>query len=166
MQKAIARWSGHKGKFIVESRSGHQAIVDEPPIFGDDEGMRPTEMLLGSLGACTGTNAVLLLKKYKQAYRSLEVACQGQQEEEWPHRFTSIQIDFMISWEDGFKPDGSLVHKALDLACKRYCPVDATLTHGARIKHRRRDVWQVRRGASPRPCFHRPESRGFVKLGQ
>jgi putative redox protein len=140
MQKAIARWSGHKVKFIVESRSGHQAIVDEPPIFGDDEGMRPTEMLLGSLGACTGTNAVLLLKKYKQAYRSLEVVCQGQQEEEWPHRFTSIQIDFMISWEDGFKPDGALVHKALDLACNRYCPVDATLTHGSRINHRRVDV--------------------------
>src|ERR1700737_650359 len=140
MQKAIARWSGHKVKFIVESRSGDQAIVGEPPIFGDDGGMRPRKMLFGSLGASPGTNPVPPLNKYKQASRSLEVVCQGQQEEEWPHRFTNIQIDFMISWEDGFKPDGALVHKARDLACNRYCPVDATLTHGSRINLRRVDV--------------------------
>ena len=137
MQKAVARWSGHKVKFVVESRSGHQAVVDEPPIFGDDEGMRPTEMLLGALGACTGTNAVLLLKKFKQAYTTLSVECQGQQEDEWPHRFTNIHIDFVIGWEDGFHPDAALVAKALDLACNRYCPVDATLTYGATISHRR-----------------------------
>jgi putative redox protein len=140
MQKAVARWSGHKVKFVVESRSGHEVVVDEPPIFGDDEGMRPTEMLLGALGACTGTNAVLLLKKYKQAYRSLTVETQGQQEDEWPHRFTSIQVDFVIGWEDGFRPDAALVSKALDLACNRYCPVNATLTHGGKINHRRVDA--------------------------
>ena len=137
MQKAVARWAGHKVKFVVESRSGHQAVVDEPPIFGDNEGMRPTEMLLGALGACTGTNAVLLLKKFKQAYASLAVECQGQQEDEWPHRFTNIHIDFLIGWEEGFQADPALVAKALDLACNRYCPVDATLTYGAKISHRR-----------------------------
>ena len=60
----------------------------------------------------------------------------GQQEDEWPHRFTNIHIDFVISWQDGFKPDAALVAKALDLACNRYCPVDATLTYGAKISHR------------------------------
>ena len=140
MQKAVARWSGHKVKFVVESRSGHEVVVDEPPIFGDDEGMRPTEMLLGALGACTGTNAVLLLKKYRQAYRSLTVETQGQQEDEWPHRFTSIQVDFVIGWEDGFKPDAALVSKALDLACNRYCPIHGTLSKGTKIEHHRTDA--------------------------
>jgi putative redox protein len=140
MQKATARWAGRKVKFVVEAGSGHQASVDEPPLFGDDEGMRPTEMLLGALGSCTGINAVLLLKKFKQSHRSLEVECQGEQQDDWPHAFTSIEIRFVIGWEPGFTPDDELVAKALDMACNRYCPVDATLTNGTRIAHRRVDA--------------------------
>ncbi len=139
MQRAVARWSQRKVGFEVESGSGHRAQVDEPPLFGEDAGMRPTEMLLGALGACTGINAVLLLKKYKQAYRSLEVECEGEQEGQWPHAFTSIEIRFVIGWEEGFTPDPELVERALDEACNRYCPVDATLTRGTRITHRRLD---------------------------
>src|SRR5437879_9060613 len=77
MQKATARWAGRKVKFTVHSGSGHEADVDEPPVFGDDEGMRPTEMLLGALGCCTGINAVLLLKKYKQLFTALDVDVEG-----------------------------------------------------------------------------------------
>jgi hypothetical protein len=51
MAKATARWSGHKVKFDIESASGHTATIDEAPVFGDDEAMRPTEMLLGALAA-------------------------------------------------------------------------------------------------------------------
>lgn len=141
MTKATARWAGRKTKFVVESGSGHTAAVDEPPILGEDEGMRPTEMLLGALGACTGINAVLLLKKYRQAYRELAVEVEGDQEkEDWPHRFLAIRITFVVTWDDGFQPDGDLVEKALDLACNRYCPVDATLTNGVPITHSLRSV--------------------------
>jgi putative redox protein len=140
VQRAVARWSGHKVGFRVEAGSGHQAVVDEPPVFGEDAGMRPTEMLLGALGSCTGINAVLLLKKFRQRYASLAVECQGEQEGEWPHAFTKIEIAFVIGWEEGFSPDLDLVHKALDMACNRYCPVDATLTRGVPIRHRYRDA--------------------------
>jgi putative redox protein len=140
MQKATARWAGKKVKFVVEAGSGHQASIDEPPLFGDDEGMRPTEMLLGALGSCTGINAVLLLKKFKQAYRTLEVEVDGDQQPDWPHAFTDVRIRFVIGWEPGFTPDPDLVEKALDQACNRYCPVDATLTHGTRITHSRADA--------------------------
>ena len=133
MQRATARWAGQKVKFTVESGSGHQAVVDEPPLFGEDGGMRPTEMILGALGACTGINAVLLLKKFKQAYRSLDVEVEGDQLDDWPHSFTAIRIRFVIGWEPGFTPDPELVDKALDMACNRYCPVDATLTRGVGV---------------------------------
>jgi putative redox protein len=139
MQKATARWAGRKVKFVVEAGSGHRADVDEPPLFGDDDGMRPTEMLLGALGSCTGINAVLLLKKFKQAYRSLAVECEGDQQDDWPHAFTAIRIRFVIGWEPGFTPDPELVDKALDMACNRYCPVDATLTRGTGITFTRAD---------------------------
>ncbi|HEY8761473.1 MAG TPA: OsmC family protein [Candidatus Dormibacteraeota bacterium] len=134
MQKAVARWSGQKVKFQIRANSGHNADLDEPPAFGDDEGMRPTEMLLGALGGCTGINAVLLLKKFKQPLKSLDVEVEGDQEKEWPHAFTEIRINFKIGW-DG-KHDKQLVESALDMAVNKYCPVDATLSKGTKIKHR------------------------------
>lgn len=119
--------------FEVKAGSGHTAMVDEPPAFGDDLGMRPTEMLLGALGSCTGVNAVLLLRKFKQPFKALEVQVEGEQDDSgWPHAFTSIKITFAIAW-DG-KHDKELVDQALDLACNKYCPVDATLTHGTKIE--------------------------------
>jgi len=138
-QKAVARWTGSKIKFEIEANTGHKGVfVDEPPLLGDDEGMRPTEMLLGALGACTGINAVLLLKKFKQPFESLAVSVEGEQQDDWPHAFTKIDITFEIGWTGKFDKD--MADKALDMACNRYCPVDATLTHGTKIEHRRKDL--------------------------
>ena len=137
MAKVVARWSGHKVKFDVESASGHTASVDEAPIFGDDAAMRPTEMLLGALGTCTGLNAVLLLKKFKQPLKSLEVRVEGEQETDWPRAFKKIEITFVLGWEG--KHDNEQVDSALDMACNRYCPIHATLSRGTRIEHVRKD---------------------------
>lgn len=133
-KKTVARWSGHKVRFEIESGSGHSSVIDEAPEFGDDEGMTPTEMLLGALGGCTGVNAVLLLKKHRQPFKSLAVEVTGEQQEEWPKAFTSIEINFSIGWDGDH--DEEKVALALDQACNRYCPVDATLTNGTRISHR------------------------------
>ena len=138
MAKAVARWSGHKVKFVVESATGHQTEVDEAPIFGDDEAMRPTEMLLGALGTCTGLNAVLLLKKFKQPLKSLEVVVEGEQENEWPRAFKKIEVTFVLGW-DG-KHDDEQVDSAIDMACNRYCPIHATLSRGVHIEHTRKNV--------------------------
>lgn len=135
MPTATARWSGTKTTFVIESGSGHEAVTDEPPVLGADQGMRPTEMLLGSLGSCTGINAVLLLRKYRQRYRSLAVDVEGDQDADWPKAFNAIRITFVVEWEDGFEPEADKVEEALDLACNRYCPVDATLSGGVPITH-------------------------------
>jgi putative redox protein len=138
MAKATARWSGHKVRFEIESASAHSATIDEAPAFGDDEAMRPTEMLLGALGSCTGINAVLLLKKFKQPLTSLSVEVDGEQEKDWPRAFKKIDITFVTGWEG--KYDKEMVEQAIDLACNRYCPIHATLSHGTKIEHRRKDA--------------------------
>lgn len=137
MPNVTAHWSGQKVKFDIESGSGHTVSIDEPPVFGDDAAMRPTEMLLAALAGCTGLNAVLLLKKFKQPFKGLDVEVQGEQEKEWPRAFTKIQITFVVAW-DG-KHDNALVEQALDMACNRYCPIHATLSKGVEISHRRKD---------------------------
>ena len=137
MTKAIARWTGEKVRFVVESGSGHKTDVDEAQIFGDDAAMRPTEMLLGALGTCTGINAVLLLRKFKQPLRSLEVEVVGDRDEEWPKAFNKIQLTFHCGWDGPIDKDS--VDKAIDLACNRYCPIHATLSRGVKIEHQRKD---------------------------
>ena len=135
MTRAVARWTGEKVRFEIESESGHKAEVDEAPGFGADLAMRPTEMLLASLGSCTGINAVLLLKKYKQPLRSLEVEVEGDRDVEWPKAFNKIRITFHCRWDGDV--DKKMVDQAIDLACNRYCPIHATLSHGVKIEHRR-----------------------------
>lgn len=138
MGNATARWSGSQVRFEIESGSGHRITVDEPPVIGTDAGMRPTELLLGALAGCTGVNAVSLLRKFKQPFDALSVEVEGDQEPEWPHAFTAIRITFAIHWTGD--ADAEAVAKALEMACNRYCPVDATLTRGTQISHSRRDV--------------------------
>ena len=138
MASVTARWSGAKVKFDIESASGHTAGIDESGIFGDDEAMRPTEMLLGALAGCTGINAVLLLRKFKQPLKSLEIEVEGEQAKDWPRKFTKIDLTFVLGW-DG-KHDNQQVDQALDLACNRYCPIHATLSAGTTIEHHRRDA--------------------------
>ena len=135
--KATARWTGEKVHFEIESGSGHKAEIDEEPILGDDLAMRPTEMLLGALGGCTGINAVLLLRKFKQPLKSLEVEVEGERDEEWPKAFNKIQITFHCTWDGD--TDRKVVDQAIDMACNRYCPIHATLSRGVKIEHRRKD---------------------------
>jgi len=135
--RATARWSGHKVKFEIESESAHSVSVDDAPVFGDDEAMRPTEMLMAALGSCTGINAVLLLKKFKQPLKSLEVVVEGEREEAWPKAFKKIDITFHCTWDGEI--DKKLVDQAIDMACNRYCPIHATLSRGVKIEHSRKD---------------------------
>lgn len=138
MAAATVTWTGEKTTFDVAGRGSHQhAVADSAEPLGGGAGLKPTEMLLGALGACAGVNAVLLLKKMKQPVESLEIRVEGDQEPEWPMRFTDIRIEFLIGWSG--PTDDELVAKALDLSCNKYCPVHATLAQGVPISHRRTD---------------------------
>ncbi len=55
-----------------------------------------------------------------------------------PRAFKKIEITFVLGW-DG-KYDKEKVDQAIDLACNRYCPIHATLTHGTKVEHRRKDA--------------------------
>ncbi len=135
---ATLTWTGRRVAFDAESGTHHRFRLDDGDPFGDDTGVRPTEALLAALGGCTGVNAVLLLDKYRQRFRTLAVEVEGDQAEEWPKGFTAIRITFVIGWEEDFEPDPAKVGRALDDSCERYCPVHATLSGGVPITHRYR----------------------------
>src|SRR6266568_523045 len=56
----------------------------------------------------------------------------------WSGHKVKFDIEFVTAW-DG-KHDKESVEKAIDLACNRYCPIHATLSHGTKIEHRHKDT--------------------------
>ncbi len=120
-----ARWSGTPFQFDITGSRGQVVTVDEPPPLGLDQGMKPSELLLGALATCSAISAVSLLQKMRQPVRSLFVRVEGTQQPDWPKAFTDIHMQFVVGGEGSF--DQALVKKAIELATTRYCPVSATL---------------------------------------
>ena len=77
-------------------------------------------------------------KQDTQPLASLEVHVEGEERTEWPRRFTKIEITFLTGWSGDF--DKKMVDQAIDLACNRYCPIHATLSHGVTIEHKRKNT--------------------------
>jgi len=103
--------------------------------------MSPANLLLAALCACTGINAVSLLRKMKQPMTGLTVRADGDRQPDWPKAFTEIRLLYEIFGDGPF--DDALVRKATELATKRYCAVGGTIElgqGGCRILFRHRII--------------------------
>jgi len=122
------RWAGKGVRFDTTGPRGQVLIIDEPKPLGDDAGMDPAELLLGTLSACSGISALSLLHKMRQPVRTLEIRAQGKRQDDWPKAFTEIHLAFTVGGDGPF--DQALVEKAIHLAHSRYCPVSGTIQLG------------------------------------
>ncbi|MEW6002097.1 MAG: OsmC family protein [Nitrospirota bacterium] len=118
-------------QFVGEASSGHAIIMDgDPEVGGNNTGLRPMELLLTSLGGCTGMDVISILKKKKQDITGLEINVRGQKAEKYPKKFTDIAIEFIVK---GRNVSEDALKKAIDLSRNKYCSVKATLEGSARI---------------------------------
>ncbi|MEJ5227837.1 OsmC family protein [Thermodesulfovibrio sp.] len=137
MIKAKVKWAGGM-QFVGQSGTGHAIVMDAHPDFGgENTGMRPMELLLVGLGGCSGMDIASILAKKKQDLRGIEINIQGKQPEEYPKRFTEIEIEFIIK---GKNLSEEAVKRAVQLSMDKYCSVKATLEHSAKITHSYRIV--------------------------
>ena len=118
-------------QFVAESSSGKVVFVDGGiDGNGNNTGIRPTDLLLMSLGSCAGMGIVSILKKKKQDVRGFNVIIRGENEHEWPKRVTNINIEFVI---EGNNLSEDAVNRAIELSMGKYCTVKATLENPAQI---------------------------------
>jgi len=121
-------------KFVGESGSGHAIVMDASPEAGKVRvGMTPMEMLLVGAGACSGMDIASILRKKRQQIYSIEVNVSGEKAENYPQKFTSIQIEFSVTGKD-LSEDA--VKKAVELSMEKYCSVKATLEGSAQISYK------------------------------
>ncbi len=121
-------------QFDGESGTNHKIVMDADDQFGGkNKGMRPMEMLLVAIGGCSGMDVASFLQKKKLQINGIEVNVSGTQDENYPHKFTGIELEYIITGKD---LQETAVNKAIELSMDKYCSVKATLEGAAKINYR------------------------------
>ena len=120
--------------FVGESGSGHAVVIDGPPEAGGRNlGIRPMELVLSGLGACTAFDVVSILKKSRQKVTDCRVELDAERADEVPKVFTRIHIHFVITGQD---LKAAAVERAIELSAEKYCSASAMLQDaGVRLTH-------------------------------
>lgn len=115
------------GKRLEVSARGNRLIVDQ--IYADgreDLGFRPTELLLGALGACTMGTVLTFCDNMKIPVEAFTISVEGKRETA-PERISEIQLSISI--------EGNIPAERLD-TLKRVangCRIHYTITHSPKI---------------------------------
>ena len=92
--------------------------------------MKPSELLLVTLAACTAVDVVEILNKKRLGLEKLEINVEGEQEQEPPWTFRKIHLIYRLKGEKLNEKD---VAQAIELSEEKYCSVAATLRGKAEI---------------------------------
>jgi len=119
--------------FVGESETGHAVVLDGAPENGGRNiGMRPMEMLLIGMGACTSFDVVTILKKARQPIVDCVAEIQAERADEIPKVFTKIHVHFVIT---GNHLNETQVERAVKLSAEKYCSASIMLSKSVEITH-------------------------------
>jgi putative redox protein len=115
-------WS-HGLSFTGVADSGFTVAVGaDPSVGGDDDGMRPMELLLTGLAGCTAMDVISILTKKRQQVTGFEVRAHAERAAEHPKVFTAIHLHYVVR---GRGVDPVAVQRAMELSETKYCPAQA-----------------------------------------
>lgn len=113
------------------NESGNTVETDgSPAIGGSNKGMRPMEMLLSSLGACSSIDVINILNKMHQPLQDIKITLQGEREKDAiPSLFTDIHVKFDLYGD----LDVDKAKRAVDMSMEKYCSVTKILEKTAKV---------------------------------
>ena len=119
--------------FVGESETGHAVVLDGAPENGGRNiGMRPMEMLLIGMGACTSFDVVTILKKARQPIINCVAQIEAERADEIPKVFTKINVHFVVT---GARLNPLQVERAVKLSAEKYCSASIMLGKVCEISH-------------------------------
>ena len=119
--------------FMGESETGHAVMLDGAPENGGrNMGMRPMEMLLIGMGACTSFDVVTILKKARQPITDCVAEIDATRADEVPKVFTKIHVHFVVT---GKNLNSVQVERAVKLSAEKYCSASIMLSKSVEITH-------------------------------
>ena len=113
------------------NESGNTVETDgSPAIGGSNKGMRPMEMLLSSLGACSSIDVINILNKMHQPLQDIKITLQGEREKDAiPSLFTDIHVKFDLYGD----LDVDKAKRAVDMSMEKYCSVTKILEKTTKV---------------------------------
>ncbi|HEX5465598.1 MAG TPA: OsmC family protein [Candidatus Limnocylindrales bacterium] len=124
-----------EGELAFSGASGSEG----PIAWQGDEGsagLRPSEAVLASLGACTAMDVISILHKKRQTVERYEVELEAELADAHPKIFRRITVTHVVA---GPGLSVEAVRRSIELSATRYCIVNATLSSGlVEIHHRYR----------------------------
>jgi putative redox protein len=125
--KATIKWM-EEARYVGESGSGHCVVIDGPPeIGGRNVGIRPMELLLMGVGACSSVDVVSILKKARQQVTDCVATLEATRVDAVPAVFETIHMHFVVTGKD---LDDGKVKRAVELSAEKYCSASIMLQKG------------------------------------
>lgn len=122
--KATVRWKENM-IFVGTPDSGFPVQLDSDSYFGGTHsGVRPMEMVVLGLAACTAMDVLSILQKKRQKVTGFEVKVDAPRSPEHPQVFTSAVINYIVT---GQNLDEAAVLRSIELSFTKYCPVQKML---------------------------------------
>jgi putative redox protein len=119
--------------FVAETPTLHHVTLDVHPNFGGaSAGPEPLDLLLISLGSCTGMDVISILRKKRQAVTHYTVNVFANGAQQHPKVFTDILVEHVV---EGHNVDPRAVKRSIELSITKYCPVHVMLSHVVHIEH-------------------------------
>ena len=119
-------------KFSGTGAFGHKISTDGgKQAGGNEDGFKPTELLLYGIAGCTGIDVVLILEKQRQELTGLEIEVLAHQNENYPKPFHTIEVKYIARGKD---LDPKKLAKAIELSESKYCVVSQTVQSPAEVK--------------------------------
>ncbi len=100
---------------------------------GDNDGLRPIELVLVGLAGCTAMDVISILQKKRQEVTAFEVSAHADRATEHPKVFTHVVLEFVVT---GKEIDRAAVERAVELSSTKYCSAQAMLIKAVEIEHK------------------------------
>ena len=124
--------------FVGKTDSNHWVTMDGPENFGgSNAGIRPKELLMISIGGCTGSDVVSILSKKKIKLNGFEINISADVAEEHPQVYTKMHLEYVFYGNNLPVKD---IERAIELSLTKYCRVTAMLQKAMPIEHSYRIV--------------------------
>jgi putative redox protein len=119
--------------FTALTPSSHVLTIDIDTEFGgNNSGPEPKELLLVSLGSCTGEDVIGILRKKRQIVTGYNINVYAVEAQEHPKTYTSILVEHIVT---GPGVDPVAVARSIELSITKYCPVHALLSRATYVEH-------------------------------
>jgi putative redox protein len=105
--------------------AGHKVLMDSSvENGGNNNGVRPMQMLLMGLGGCSAIDVAMILKKQRQEIKDFRIEIEGEREKgKEPSLWETAHVIFHLTGD--IDPDKAA--RAVELSMNKYCSVAETL---------------------------------------